>query len=343
MSKSVQISIKCKLGESLKPGFEGINLGKYTFSPLPSESLDGFKTELLLNFEDKWTEEQQGSNPEKEGEIILSWLSMILRQKLKVSSSRLNNVQMSSSKTEIIVFESPIDFPNNISDLYTKFKSLPLDDLLKRYVRACECYQEALLVSTSNPTISFFLFVVCIECLSNKDDDFHQYLMKEISTKEEVSKKEIEDIHDKFIDECGLKRNFIQFILSNYDEWKVDFSEKEFRELLSSIYEIRSLFTHKGENLEKYIKLVDSSFKSKTVFTKIRDKKLEFPGLDYLSNIVRTVLINFLAKEKTSETDNIPELALKEGLVNLALTETAQKETIQKGSFVTKNQIKCRD
>ena len=207
MSRSIQVAIKFRLGEQLKQGFAGLTFGKYNFSPLPSEFTGNYKSEMLLNFEDDWVEGQHGSNPEKEGEIVLSWLSMILRQKLKVSSSRLNNVQIQMDNKEIIVFESPIDFPDNLSEIYIKFKSLPLDKL-ERYVRACECYQEALLLSTANSTISFFLLVVCIECLSSKDDDFYSYLMKEISSKKDVSKKDvskkdIKDIYDKFKEEYG--------------------------------------------------------------------------------------------------------------------------------------------
>ena len=331
-------SIKFRLGKSLKPGFSEINLGKYKISILPSGELDEFESELLLNFEDKWNEDQQGSNPEKEGEIILSWLSMILRQRLKVSSSMLNNVQIPNDNKEIIIFDSPVIFPEEILDLYNRFKSISKDSSLERYVRACECYQEALLISNSNPTISFFLFVVCIECLSNKDYDFYQYLKKEINSKKNVSKEEIDEIYRRFIEEYGLKNNFIEFILSHFDDWKRDFSEDEFRNLLSSVYQIRSTFTHKGENLKKYIKLIDSTLKSKSVVTKIGDKNLEFPGLNYLSNIVRDVLIDYLKKQEIIECDNIPELALKESLVNLVPITT-----IQKGDFVMKNQIKHRD
>lgn len=338
MNKSIQVSIKCRLGESLKQGFGGINIGKYSIYPLPSEPMNGFKTELLLNFKDEWKEGQTGSNPEKEGEIILSWLSMILRQKLKVISSRLNNVQTPNSNTEIIAFQSPIDFPENIDNLYNKLKALPLETL-ERYVRSCECYQEALSLSTSNQTISFFLLVVCIECLSNKDEDFYQYLMKELLVKDEVSKREINEIHNKFIDEYGLKSNFIQFVLSNSEEWKADFSEDEFKELLSSIYKIRSIFTHKGESLKKYIELVDTTLKSKSVFTKISDKNVEFPGLNYLSLLVRTALVNFLKKQENLEGDNIPELALKDSIVNLVVNGG----TIQKGEIITKEKIKYRN
>jgi len=76
MNKSIKVSMKCDVGESLKAGFSGITFGKYTLSPLPTKSKDEFKTELLLDFIDKWKDEQTGSNPEKEGEILLSWLKL---------------------------------------------------------------------------------------------------------------------------------------------------------------------------------------------------------------------------------------------------------------------------
>src|SRR3989338_1620799 len=207
MKKSLKISIKFRLGEQLKPGFEGINLGKYSISPLLFEMSDIFKTEMLLNFEDEWKEGQQVSYHQKEGEIILSWLSMILKQKLKVNSVRINDIQIPNTQKEMISFESQIYFPENFNALYVKFKSLPLDEdnnLLEKYVRACECYQEALLLSTTNPTMSFYLFVVCIECLSNKDYNFYKYLMDKMSTKKEIPKTEIDTIYEEFNKEYGL-------------------------------------------------------------------------------------------------------------------------------------------
>ena len=139
-----------------------------------------------------------------------------------------------------------------------------------------------------------------------------------------------------------MNKNFINFVFSHFKEWEKDFSEKEFREFLSSIYKIRSLCTHEGENFEQHIKLVNR-LGSKSVFTTIGNKDLEFPGLNYLSNLVRTVLINFLNKQESSETDNIPKLALKNSIVNLTLQERMQKETIQRGTFITKDKIKYRD
>jgi len=338
MSKSIKVSINCNMGESLEPGFSRVSFGKYSLFPIPTKLNSDFKTKLLLNFIDEWKNEQIGSNPEREGEIILSFLSVILKQKVKFVSSRLNDIQMSKENKELISFNSPIKFPEDLADLYDKFKSLPLE-ILERHLRACECYQEALLISNNNPTISFFLFVVCIECLSSKEQDFYDYLIKKIGDKREISKEEIERTHESYVKEYGLNKNFISFIVNHYDDWKKDFSEKEFKKLLSNIYSIRSSFTHKGENLEKYIRYVDNTLKSKSVYTKIKDKKVEFPGLNYLSEIVQKVLINFLGKQNHPEGDNVPELALNEGKIDL---EVYDNLSFKKGGFVFTNQIKHR-
>ncbi len=338
MNNSIKLSLKCRLGEKFKPDFSEIKIGKYTISSLPSENLEGFKTELLLSFIDEWKEGQQGSNPEREAEIITSWLSTILKQKLKICSSRLNNLQISKTNKQFIYFEPLVDFPINLLDLYNKLKSMPLEKL-ERYARACNCYQEALITSNDNPSISFFLFVISLECISNKGHNFYEYLIKELYNKEEISKKEIDEIYGRFNEEYGAKRNFISFILSNFNEWKEKFTEEEFKKMLSSVYDIRSLFTHEGENLEKHINLIDN-LKSKTVFTSIKDKKLEFPGLNYLSEIVRKVLINFLEEQQAFEIDNLPELALKDSIVNLDLVKD---EAIKRGILITKDRIKYRD
>ena len=55
------------------------------------------------------------------------------------------------------------------------------------------------------------------------------------------------------------------------------------------------------------------------------------------------MLINFLEKQEHLDEDNISKLASEDSKVNLVLTESMQKEAIQKGSIVTKNQIKHRD
>ncbi len=335
----IDLSIKCKIGESLTPGFNGISFGKYTISPLPSKPQNNFKSELLLTFKDNWNEDQLISNPEKEGEIILTWLSVILNQKIRLDSTRLNNTDILSENKENIFFETQVNFPDEINELYNKLKSLTLteeNNLLEKYVRSCEIYQEALMLSNTLPHFSFFLFVICIECLSNKDYNFYEYLINSMPNKQNVLKEEIQDIYTKFNEDYGLKNNFIQFILSNFEEWKSEFNENEFRNLLASIYKIRSRFTHEGDGMQQYLKLV-SGIKSKSVFTKIKNKEIEIIGLDYFSKIVRSALINFLDKQPVLEIDNIPKLALKESSVNLI--STAQ---INRGQIVTSNLIKHR-
>ena len=42
MVESIKVSMKCDVGESLKAGFSGITFGKYTLSPLPSQSDNEF-------------------------------------------------------------------------------------------------------------------------------------------------------------------------------------------------------------------------------------------------------------------------------------------------------------
>ena len=334
----IKVDIKFRISGKLKNDFGSIQIGKYTFSKIPSNLKDN--SELILSFRDVWKEGQIHSNPEKEAEIILSWLSVILRQRVKFDSGMLNNINNSKENKEKIVFSEEISFQDNITELYTKLKSLPYDEdnkLLDKYIRACECYQDALFLSSENPGISFFLFVVSIECLSDKNNNFYEHLMNEIKTTEQISKKEIEEVYKKYNENFGSHKQFIKFIIENFDEWKQSFSEDEFKKLLSSIYSIRSTFTHTGEDLKKYIELIDNTLKSKTVFTRIGDKNLEFPGLNYLSHLVGSVLINFLNSKTPSEKDNIPQLASDSSLVNLVATTEVKAHT-----SVTSNQIKHR-
>jgi hypothetical protein len=330
--------MRCDIGGALKSGINGISFGKYSFLPLPKNQSGEFKTELLLNFTDEWEEGQIGSNPEKEGEIILSFLSLVLKQKIKLNSVRLNDIQIDSLNDKLIIFDSPINQPETLANLHQKFRSLPLD-LLERYLRACECYQQALLISNNNPSISFFLFVASIECLSNKEQDFYLYLKDKLNDNETISKESLDKFYESFNNGYGLKKNFIKFIVDNYSGWNSYFSEEEFKKLLSSIYDIRSSFTHKGENLEKYISFVDKTLKSKSVFTRIKEKKVEFPGLNYLSEIVQKAILNSLDKQNNEDCDNIPELALNEGKIDLEVDDGL---SIKKGEFVSTNQIKHR-
>ena len=335
----IKVDLKFKIGGQLKPGFDNINMGKYSIFQLPSQKQGEFKSELLLKFKDEWEEGQEYSNPEKEGEIILSWLSVVLRQKIKPDAVMMNHVGHQKIDGEKISFNNIVEFPNNMLELYNKLKSLPYN-LLEKYIRACEVYQEALLLSNYNSNISFFLFIVCIECLSGKNQTFYDYLTSEMKklNKKEISTNEIKDFSDKFNEEYGLKKNFIKFIVNYFKEWDNGFSsEEEFKDFLSSIYNLRSKFTHEGENLEKYTDIADRTG-VKSVYTKEEGKKeKEIVGLNYLSKIVKEVLINFLNEQPLLEGDNIPKLASSYGTANLIAVGN-----IIKGQEITKDFFKHR-
>lgn len=331
-----EVSIKIRTSGALKSGFKGLTFSRYQLMPLPSNTDSDFRGELLLNFKG----DRIPSHLVGEGKIISAWLSVLLKQKIIVDASRLNNINISKTKTENISFETECTFPENIEELYNKFKSLPLaekDSLLEKYSRACKVYQEAIILSNVYPTLSFFLLVTAIECVSTPDREFYAYLLKEMGSREDITKEEVDTIYCEYNTKYGIKNSFIEFILKNYDEWKDEFSEEEFRDLLGTAYKIRSNFTHKGKNIEEYIRVIDTIIRGKTVSRKVGNKKVEVLGLNYFSEIVRKVLIKFLDGQPDLGCDNIPELALQDITMELVATTD-----IKGGEVVTADKIKYR-
>jgi len=338
MSEEVDISIKCKIEKNLNP-FEKITFGKYTLFRLPSNPQDKFYTELILNFKDKIQEGEIRSNPEEEGQIILSWLSIILQQKIIIDSVMMNNVNLPRINKQLIFYEKDTISSEEINKLYSYLTSLPLDEekTMERYIRACEIYNSALTLSDVYPEVSFLLFVTAIECLSNKNSNFYKYLMKN-AISENISREEINRLYSEFNKENGDLSNFISFIFNYFDDWKEIFTKEEFTALLKTIYEIRSSFVHGGEGKKDYLLLV-STLNCKCISAKMENKEVEIPGLDYLNKVINKILVNFLSKYSNLDLDNIKKLALQRGIVNLCVDESFG---CKKGDFIFRSNIKHR-
>ena len=314
-SEKFKVRVLCETSEQIDPLLDGMCLDNgYKITILSSQLTGEFKGQFLLSFDFNWLCDETTCDVKLLSKRIVPWLSTILGQKLRIESIRINGKDIPYGNPESIIFKSQTDLlPDEIHNLYARFISMPIaenNNLLEQYIKACELYQNAVLLSASHPNISFFLFVVSVECLSEKN--------------------------------CDLN-NFIDFIISNYEEWKFHFPEEEFRILLSSIYHIKSSFTHKGENINKYIILVDQKLKSKSAFTYIDDTFIEFPGLNYLNHIVRNVLLNFLRKQEIVmhegkvRIDNLTPVVRKDSIAELVPTKA-----INAGDTVCSDAIKHR-
>ena len=167
---SMPVVVRFSCSREFAPTIEEGIVGKYRVKPIPSQKpiFARFGEELLLSFVDQWKRGQQHSNPVEESRYVLAWLSLALRARIGYRASKINNVdvdlqQLPKYKDFVSRLEA---FPSELNDLYHKLLSLD-EALLRQYIRSCLVYQSALSMLEDSPTLTFFLLVVAIECLSN--------------------------------------------------------------------------------------------------------------------------------------------------------------------------------
>lgn len=291
MSKEgVDAKILFSSSKSLEPELREVTFGKYKICsvPTPRESLIDTHENLLLEFYDLWKEDQKGSNPEKEGDYVLSLLSLILQMKVEFDSVKLNNVQVTMKKKRSSFLAGKIEFPSDFEDLFKKLCSLDLD-VLRQFLRSCNTYRTALSLIDDNPTLSFFLLVTAVEAISNK-----------------VIKRK------------RIRENFREFILKYLP---ISFEEElGHRKLLLSLidqaYGMRNAFTHGGTEISIGTLSADA-LERKYVKHYVKGKEVYSPSLRWFENVVHAVLLEFLRTQKAVEGEEprISDLAMKEGII----------------------------
>ena len=304
---SMPVVVRFTCSREFAPTIEEAIIGKYRIKPIPARKpiFARFGEELLLSFVDQWEEGQQHSNPMEESRYVLAWFSLALRARIEYRASKINNVdadvqQLPKYKDFVSRLEA---FPLEIDDLYHKLLSLD-ERLLRQYIRSCLVYQSALSMLEDSPTLTFFLLVVAIECLSNT--------VLPTGTK---------------------KERFVQFVRDYMPAGPKTTQDDEtlFIRLLDSAYYYRSGFTHGGASIPEACLMADQAGYS-YVKHYVKGKETYSPGLGWLERVVYTSLIEFLRRQKKADkTDfDLADLAGQEGIIMLKT-----KRPVQSGRVVT--------
>ncbi|MFC1601858.1 hypothetical protein ACFL34_05860, partial [Candidatus Sumerlaeota bacterium] len=203
-----------------------MTIGKYTIEPIPASepipapSVDASvaTNHYLLRFVDDIGPDDTGSSPEVEAEFFLSCLSLMLGSKLTIGSLMANAVCFSDHRTDVYkkynteLKELP-DLPGLVEKLQCKNAQIA-----RQFIRAAGAYRTGVNLIGEDDTLSFFLFTVAVECLSNK-----------------------------LVKEGGKCDRFVDLILK-YSPSELGQTAEIRRELLETTYkQHRCGFTHEGE------------------------------------------------------------------------------------------------
>ena len=309
----MEVKILFTSSKDIHPKFGIITIGKYAIEPLPTNLSDlaESKIKFLLRFEDNVKPDDNWSNPIAEAQMFLSFFSLLIGSKLNIDSTMINDLKNEDPNLYTDAYKeykTRIDSITDFSLLHKKFESMD-SDIAKQLLRACETYRTAVNLIETNTTLSFFLFCITIECLSNK-----------------VSLK------------SGTYERFADFILSYLPDKSDLDSDENWRIMLKEIYyNHRSGFTHGGKSIPDAVKMAD---KHDRIYVKnvIDSKEVLTPGLKWFERIVRNCLIGYLLnielKKDNDYIDHFKNISLESNTVYLKI-----KKQMMAGSVVTEKDV----
>lgn len=287
--ESIVVEILFTSSRALEPGLKEVRFNKYRISSIPTakESLDDSHENLVLDFQDLWKEGQTSSNPEKEGDYILSLLSLVSKMKVEFDSIKVNNVQVTLRRRRSSSLMGNMELPTDIEDMFRRLQSMD-PDLLRQYLRSCSAFRAALSLIDDNPTLSFFLLVTAIEAVSNK-----------------------------VLKSGELKKDFREFILRYLPKsFEDELGRDPLLVLLEEAYNMRCAFTHGGKEISIGTLSADHTNR-KYVRHYIDDREVVSPSIYWFADVVQTVLIGFLRAQVISEVNEsiMSDLAMEEGII----------------------------
>lgn len=306
---SFPVEILFTSSKALDPRSKEVTFGKYRLRSVPTakESLDDTHQSCILEFQDSWKEGQVSSNPVKEGDYILAFLSLVNGMKVEFNSSKLNNVQVTLRSRRPSFLSGTIDSSVDVGELCKKLESLDRD-LLRQYLRSCSAYRTALSLIEDNPTLSFFLLVTAIEAVSNK-------VMRTGDQKKDFVNFILKYLPKSFEDELGSKELLLL--------------------LIDEAYTTRCVFTHGGTEISTGTLTADH-VKKNYVKHLVKDKEVYSPSLSWFARVVQTTLMQFIRDRKTGEghVSILSELANEEAIIYM---RAARK--LEAGQVVTTNDV----
>jgi hypothetical protein len=277
--------LRCELSGRFAITQGEVDLRRYKLHPLPSRY--GGPQEAILSF----FEANQGSysNPEQEGEIVLSFLSLVLNCRIRKTGYRVNGLDISSQTPNrtrpVSLFAEPLALSSPeiaVSQLFTLGKQLT-----KQFIRACNAYSLALSSVELDSTLSFLLLVTALECIASQE---------EFCPNAELDKqrKSVERY-------CKLVLSYCEAVQELYPTG----GEHAFvRELKTVYFSHRSGFVHAGKEVSVASRIADDSgFHSIAHF--VEGNEVHTPGLKWFFRVVRSTLLGFLARyPRGSELSN---------------------------------------
>ena len=292
MSKeSLHIEILFTSSKALEPRLKEVTFGKYRIGSIPTakESLDDTHERFILEFYDLWKEWQTSSNPEKEGDYVLSLLSLVNRMKVEFDSIKINNVQGTLRRKRSSFLMGKIELPTDFVELLKKLQSLD-SDLLRQYLRSCSVYRAALSLIDDNPTLSFFLLVTAIEAISNK-------VMKTGDQRKDFMEFILKYLQKSFEDELGSRKLLLL--------------------LIEEAYTMRCAFTHGGKEISIGTLSADQTDRKYVKHYVKDDQEVYSPSLSWFASVVQAVLLKFLREQEVvkGQESILSDLAKEESII----------------------------
>lgn len=300
----MEVKVLFHTSRRIHPKFGVLSIGKYSVEPLPTTETGAqpASNRYLLRFDDEIREGESGSQPQAEATLFLAYLSLILGSRLHIESLMVNSVNVLVGQAltyhdyQAIIEELP-----DIDSLIARFKRKN-SEVARQFLRACEVYRTALNLMGENNTLSFFLFTIAVECLSNK-----------------VGRG------------TGSCDKFIDFILDYLPDKSSLPSEQDWKKLLQEIYRRhRSGFTHGGKEIPEAVNLADR-LNRVYVRNMVDGKEVRTPGLKWFESVVRGTLIGFLNSadhDSGQQADHFKDVSLEYGRVMVKAKRDLQAYTV---------------
>jgi len=272
--RPITTEIRCELSRRFPIAQGDVDLFRYCLKPLPSKY--GGQQEAILIFEDGM--KSGHSNAELEGEIVLSFISLLFDCRIRKTGHRVNGLDISGdypAKAHLSeLFEGQIatgDAAVMVRHLFTLG-----DQLTKQFVRACNAYALAIASVELDRSLSFLLLVIALECLSTQEE----FCPNAELNKETKSAKRY----------CRLVSAYCGEAQSLYPSG----GEEAFLRDLKTVYHShRSGFVHCGKGVSIASKIADrSGFNS--IGHLVNGKEVYTPSLKWFFQITRGTLIGFL-------------------------------------------------
>jgi hypothetical protein len=291
---------------------------EFRVDPLPSE---GNRQDAILSYEFKHTP-KAGSPFEKidlaqtsEGEarIFLASLSVVAASDISFHGALVNGEStLARGQAYRLASLPPVNF-DDVKSYYDKLAQLRLKDR-GRFVNSARAFQSALSLLDSNPTVSFFMLVVAIECLSN-------YVLPPLKNE---SKRE------RFV-------RFVEtYLHQSLGSEKSDISK--FRSRLDTAYRMRNAFVHGGQLLHPAVYFADRLARPSVLYFE-RKQGRRAPGLLWLEKIVRGALLGFL-EARVKEVPNKPRRPLFRNLPGrLPIARFRVRVSVKKGQPMTADML----